>query len=495
MFDVAIIGYGPTGATLANLLAVKGIKVVVLDREAEIYPLPRAVHFDDETMRVFQQAGIADTLAEQVIVNPGMRFVGLDGELLLDWPRPQTVTDQGWHASYRLYQPDLERLLRQQVASRAEVTVLAPVRAVQLTQHHEHVTVDVEAVDSGQQQQLEARYVVGCDGANSMVRNFLESAMLDLGFRERWLVVDVVLKQPRDDLGDHTVQFCNPERPMTYCRSPGSRRRWEIAILDHEPDASMIDPERIWSLLSRWITPQDATLERQAVYTFQSSIAKLWQHDRVMIAGDAAHLTPPFMGQGMCAGIRDAMNLAWKLAHCLETDNSILLETYQSERFAHVQAYIETAIRLGKLINSLDRASALELGQQQNTGHSQMKSIAPCLGTSSLALPDNSTHDWVGRPFPQPTLDNGTRLDDATGYHPLLITCRSPAAIAANIPSGVAHFASRDFPSIEKILSEQQLQAVLIRPDKYVQAVAATNTELDALLELATTTYSPNNTD
>ena len=482
-FDVAIIGYGPTGATLANLLAICGVRVLVLEREAAVYHLPRAVHFDDETMRVFQTVGIADALQQKVRINPGMRFVDDDGNMLMDWPRPQELGAQGWHASYRLHQPDLENLLRQALATQSSATIKTEAEVVQLHDLNDHVHLTYRDRTSGELKSATASYVVGCDGARSVVRQAMNSAMEDLGFRQRWLVIDVLLKHEMPELGDHTIQFCNPDRPMTYCRSPRDRRRWEVQVQDHETDEEICDPGRVWQLLYRWIRPEDAELERSAVYTFHSDIADSWRKNRLLIAGDAAHLTPPFMGQGMCAGIRDAANLAWKLGLCVQGQaDPSLLDSYEAERSPHVREYITTAIRLGGLINALDRDSALAMAKENAEGRATMASIAPILGqdTSPLFSAPDSPHR--GKLFPQPTLSDGRRMDDVTGYHPLLICRHSiPEDISLTVVS------AEEEPSLVRCLDDLKTNAVLVRPDRYILATADSVAEVRTQIRLSQT--------
>ncbi|WP_319546357.1 bifunctional 3-(3-hydroxy-phenyl)propionate/3-hydroxycinnamic acid hydroxylase [Ruegeria conchae] len=473
MYDVAIIGFGPTGATLANLLTKSGVSVVVLDREAQMYHLPRAVHFDDEVMRVFQTVGIADALYKLVHINPGMKFVDENNELLLDWPRPQSVTKHGWHASYRLHQPDLETLLRAELARSPRATTLELHNVINLEPTGNGVELTALDKTNDCKSTFEARYVVGCDGANSSVRRWIGGEMEDLGFEERWLVVDLRLKRLMPELGDHSIQFCNPDRPMTYCRAPGIRRRWEIMVLDGETDAEIMEHSRLWDLLSRWITPDDAEIERSAVYTFRSQVAKIWRKGPVVIAGDAAHLTPPFMGQGMCTGIRDAANLAWKLVKALNGgDEEMLFDSYQDERQPHAHSYIETAVRLGGLINSLDRESALKLADGSRSG--AMRSIAPKLGQSAL-MQVQTNNPYVGRPFPQVHLDtDGQRLDDAVGHKHLLV---SRASLPECSDDAVA-LNARDHPQLDAVLTDIGTNAVWVRPDRYVAAVAETLLEL-----------------
>lgn len=476
MFDVAIIGFGPTGATLANLLAQRGVSVVVLERESNLYHLPRAVHFDGETMRIFQTVGIAEALTDKTCVNPGMRFVAPDGTLLMDWPRPQEIGEMGWHTSYRLHQPDLEKLLRDKLSEYDIVEIRCDTEVTEIVEQSDHVCLTCHnRTTQHHQQHLKARVVVGCDGANSFVRKAMQTEMEDFGFAERWLVVDVLLKRERPDLGDHSVQFCDPHRPMTYCRSPGKRRRWEIAVQADETAEEVQNEARIWDFLQRWITPEDADLERSAVYSFGSALARCWRKRRLMIAGDAAHLTPPFMGQGMCTGIRDTANLAWKLALCLQGQADMaLLDSYQQERAEHAQVFINTAMRLGGLINASDPKAALE-ATQKKAGTAEMRSIAPPLGISDI---NDHTTPLSGTLFGQCRLSDGRWMDDVIGYAPVLIS-RS----AVGIPVHLTVLNGHDHPNLLPLLNALDVDALLLRPDRYILATARGS---DAVRKLAT---------
>ena len=251
--DVVIIGYGPVGAMLANLLGLQGISTLVLERAAEIYDLPRAVHFDDEVMRLLQTVDLAQAMQSFVHVSPGMKFVDDAGRLLLDWPRSQDVGRQGWHSSYRFHQPDLERVLRQGVARWPSVTIQLRTEAFALEQECDAVTVRYEDLATGSLLRCQARYVVGCDGARSLVRRMMDAPMEDLGFHERWLVVDALLRRPRPDLGDWSVQYCSKQRPATYVRGTGDRRRWEIAVLPDEDECTITQRAKVLELLKPWV--------------------------------------------------------------------------------------------------------------------------------------------------------------------------------------------------------------------------------------------------
>lgn len=485
--DVVVIGCGPTGATLANLLSLCGVKVLVLEKEPDVYDLPRAVHFDDETMRVFQTVGIANQLKKKTRVNPGMQFVDADGTLILDWPRPSGIGKHGWHTSYRLHQPDLEKLLRTSLTTYSSSTLKLGHRVVELQQLNDHVNVVYENCASGDQDSVNAQYVVGCDGSNSFVRQRMTSAMEDFGFNQRWLVVDVLLKREMPELGDYTKQFCDPAQPMTYCRNPGNRRRWEMALTDDMKEDEALDSTRIWSLLSRWISAADATLERKAIYTFRSALAECWQRDRLLIAGDAAHLTPPFMGQGMCTGIRDAANLAWKLSTVIKQSSlNPLLSSYQLERSPHARQYIDKAMMLGKLMNSIDKRAHADTQNGPVSG--KMNSIEPTLGnttTGRFGIELSAELSlYTGQLFSQPMLADGRLLDDHCGYRAALIVLND--SIGLRKPSNeLFHVSGEDHPQVAHALTELRVSAVLIRPDKYIVASASTGEGIASLVELS----------
>jgi len=483
-YDVAIVGLGPVGATLANILGQAGVRVVVLEREAAAYHLPRAVHFDDEVMRLFQSIGLAETLLPYLALSTGMRFLDPAGRIILDWSRLHPIKPHGWNASYRFHQPELEDVLRRGLTRWPSVTVRTRCEAFAVEQHANGVVVRFEDLGSGRLYAVNARYVVGCDGARSLIRRLIGSGLVDLGFHERWLVIDAILKRPRPDLGDISLQFCDPERPATYVRGVGDRRRWEITLKDDEPTPQMSDGARVWSLLQRWITPDDAELERSAVYTFHSVIAERWRSGRLLIAGDAAHQTPPFLGQGMCAGMRDVANLGWKLVGVLRGEFADdLLDSYQTERFPHVREYIELAVKLGGIINT--RAADVALPNTSKTAGDtlQLRVDKPRLGRAFHW----GQSDLLGRLITQPTLSDGARLDDRVGTRFCLLI---DSELAGSMTSAFARdLEARDIvcvdsshPEVRDWLHATGHNAVLARPDRYVFGAADNEAELAELL-------------
>ena len=460
--EVVIVGLGPTGATLANILAGYEMDVLVLEREESVYPLPRAVHFDDEAMRVFQSIGLAEGIGRDARVNVGTKFVDRDQKLLLDWPRPQEIGPLGWYPSYRFHQPDLEVELNRGIAACKTVTLHRGASVTAVADLGD--VVEVGYSHDGAKQVVTADYVIGTDGAKSVVRAAMDCEWEDLGFQERWLVIDVQLDKPRPDLGDFTIQTCDRDRPTTYVRCPREWRRWEISLWPEEEADDVTTDEFIWPRLRPAITPDEGRIARKAVYSFESKLATRWREGRLMIAGDAAHLMPPFLGQGMCTGIRDVANLAWKLAAVLRWKApDSLLNSYESERREHTRTYIETAVRVGEMMNSAETAEALTHAIRPD-GAAQMNSISRDLDHAIGPQGD----EMSGMRMPQPRLDTGEPLGDAMagrfaviGPDEVLETVTLPPENIAVAISAEAH------SEVAEALSDLGIIAMILRPDFY----------------------------
>ncbi len=408
-YDVAIVGFGPTGAALAGLLGQAGHRILVLEREEEVYQLPRAVHFDCEVMRIFQGMGLTERLLPFTRVPRRCEFWTADRRILLNLSM-DTDNDQGWASDYMFHQPSLEKELRTAALEHDGVEV----RYAGL----ETIRPDEEGVSLtlADGSEVRARYAVGCDGAASRVRTQLGMELEDLGFDEPWMVVD--LRGARG-LPDFAVQHCDPARPTTLVPGALDFYRFEFMLREDEHDDEMRRPETLRALLENWLDPDSVEIIRSAVYRFHAIVARDWLRGRVALAGDAAHQTPPFLGQGMCAGIRDAANLAWKLDRVLAGRSSAaLLEAYGSEREPHVREYIERAVEAGKIICTQDPALAAvrdeQMLAQKERGERPDTSLPPagpgCFRAGSHAL--------VGRLAPQYRVrDEGgeTLMDDATG--------------------------------------------------------------------------------
>jgi 3-(3-hydroxy-phenyl)propionate hydroxylase len=478
--DVAVIGYGPTGAVLANLLGLRGWKVDVFERAHEPLNAPRAVHFDAEVMRVFQQIGIADRLLADVLPIRGMHFLNGEGRTIFQFDAPAADQPLGWPQGFMFHQPDVERILRAAVSHHSTVVT-----------HLGHEVVHVAAADEGGGAVLDingpdgartvrARYAIGCCGARSITRAAIGGGVIDYGFTQEWLVLDLLLQRPLE-LPDVTVQYCEPARPSSYVVMPGLRRRFEFMVMPGDTADGMLEPAMMASLLRRWLQPDDYTVERAAVYAFHALVAEQWRMGPLFIAGDAAHQMPPFLGQGMCAGVRDAANLAWKLDLVLSgVANESLLDTYLPERLAHVRATVEDDILLGSIIQATDPDRA-RYRDAKATSSGSATTLAPKnyrIGDSLCAA-----GDAAGQPFPQPRLPDGRWHDELLHDRFALIGHVTPSREAASTLSRLGAIVIPD-PALDisYFLKSHNAAAVLVRPDRLVQALIADSASLDAAL-------------
>ncbi|WP_163969669.1 bifunctional 3-(3-hydroxy-phenyl)propionate/3-hydroxycinnamic acid hydroxylase MhpA [Oceanobacillus halotolerans] len=359
-YDVAIIGYGPIGKLVASLLGQKGWKVGVFEKYTTPYGLPRAVKYDHEVTRALQTV-IPDDEIKQVSqkVHDYYEWCNADRKTLLkiDWSQDGI---SGWPADMFFNQADLEVIMDKACKKYPTVDIHLGYEAVYLTEQTDQVSLILKQREDKQETiQVNAKYVIGCDGANSFVRDNMEHTTTDLGFYSNFLITDII---PKEDMefDPMNLQVCDPERPTTVVSGGPGRRRWEFMLLPGETMEEFNKEEVAWEMLKSWnITPENATLERYTVYTFKARWVEEWRKGRLMLAGDAAHLTPPFMGQGMSSGIRDAKNIAWKLDLVLNgLADEALLDTYTDERKPHMKKLIDAAIYLGKMICVTDLEEA-----------------------------------------------------------------------------------------------------------------------------------------
>ena len=398
-FDIAIVGYGPTGMAAAGLLGKRGHRVVVLERWPGLYGLPRFTHIDDETARTLQ--GICDidrALADSTPTT--YHWVNGQEELLLQIPATDGTMAYPNHLS--IYQPDIEYALDARLRSLPNVEIRQGWTVTGLTQGEGGVSLELAGwTDAGVADErtatVRAGYVIAADGARSMLRGLLGIDRSDSGFVEQWINIDAEWLRAHDGKFGVAKQFCDPARGHMYMGIGHNRQRFEFAVLPGEQAEQFMTSEAAWTWLraTHDLGPEDLRIVRHLAYTFAGRVAESWRKGRVFLAGDAAHVMPPYLGQGACSGIRDAANLAWKL-HLVLTGASdeSLLETYETERKPHVEATMQMSIGLGRVANMTDPVAAAHRDKAFKAGQTPPPPLLPPLSGGALA--DSGPRSPVG---------------------------------------------------------------------------------------------------
>lgn len=486
-FDVAIVGYGPVGAMLALLLQQAGVSVVMFERDAGECRYPKAAHFDDEVIRILQSVDLAHLIEE---MTPPTRFEFFDRNWrkFLSRRFPAGVSDQSFGHDYMFFQPDVERAMRAALGSHPNAPdILLGYEVAALDQDQDGVTMTASSLSDGSSESYRARYVVGCDGARSVVRKTMGTAFEARAESHPWFVVDVKLTTEADPGWDQW-EYCNPDRIVTYIPLSGPYRRFEFDVQPGNDPATLASPRRTWELLGPWLQPHQAEILRSDVYRFHSLLARSWRDRRLFIAGDAAHLMTPKAGQGLCTGMRDASNLAWKLVRVLRRQApDSLLDSYETERKPAAAEYVDLSAFLTAQIMLAARRTDSELATdaeeimvpRQTYGDAASRSVDALAGTLSR----------------QPLLADGSRMDDAVGVRFALIA--TPEILAAltqaqrdQIAALDAHVLPADEAGLAAYLGGIGRQALLVRPDRYVAGSAISVAEVPAMLAAATGAFA-----
>jgi 2-polyprenyl-6-methoxyphenol hydroxylase-like FAD-dependent oxidoreductase len=520
--DLLIVGAGAVGLTMAAVWSQLGRSAVVVEKHEEQYGLPRAGHIDHEIMRLLQTLDAEQPTLEDAYETVEYRWVNGEGETLLEFPWGEEGIS-GWHSDFMQNSAILEASLLAAVRSHEDVAYLGGWQAVALRQQQDHVELAVERTRAvpglpapeltGEQRVLKGRYLVACDGANSRIRGMLGVEREDLGFNEKWLVLDARRKR------EFTVEFdsgqiCDPRRPTTVLPLGKHHRRWEWHIKPTEDPGDFTSPERAWQLLADLgIGADDVVPVRQLVYTFEARLARSWREDRVFLAGDAAHTMPPFMGQGMCSGMRDVKNLAWKLDLVLAGQaGPELLDTYQTEREPHVRDWTVISIEAGKIPCIVDPDEARRRDAMFRAGYRPPIPSFPQLVTGILHRDDSGSPlrpagelGLQGRISIDGRIDLMDRLLPHAGFRIVSTVCDPRAALRSDqldvleslafsyvhlvpaVPAETADDGAAAVVDVDRTyasyLEERGIAAVINRPDFYVFGGAPTVEDLPALVD------------
>jgi 3-(3-hydroxy-phenyl)propionate hydroxylase len=501
-WPVIVVGAGPTGLTLAGLLARYGIDVLIIGRNPQTVQEPRAVSIDDESLRTMQSVGVINELVPKIVLGYGSEYFSPAGRRFLK-VKPTTL-EYGYPRRNAFRQPVLELILRDKLSRYVNATIWFETELVEFAQSEEAVTARVRR--HGEIVELTCDYLVGCDGARSFVRQSLGIEMHGSTFRERWLIIDL---EQTTDLTRDTKVYCNPMRPCLSLPGPNGTRRFEFMLHDGEQDDDVLAPNNVAALLRLYGTDDRAVLRRKVVYTFHARMADRWRAGRIFLAGDAAHLTPPFAGQDMNSGVRDAHNLAWKLAAVVSGQlGDALLDSYETERRDHAAEMIQLAIRMGQVMMPRGRAQALAfqtffralaLYPAARSYFAEMKyKPKPRFNRGFLLAPKSGLKEsLVGKLFPQALVMTGAGfalLDDVLGDgFALIAPPGTPPQMLADLrPSEVGKLpirsvavldredaspveaptvAARDLRgNLAQLLSGHSAGLYLLRPDRYVAA-------------------------
>ena len=516
--DVAIVGAGPTGLTLANILGQMGIRTVLIERNQATVREPRAVSIDDESLRTMQAIGLLDEVLDNVALDYGSHYFTPGGRRFAI-VAPST-REYGFPRRSAFQQPKLEATLRDGLHRYANVTCLFGCAYDASEVHPDRIDISLTSQD-GRRYTLNARYLVGCDGARSVIRKQIGSTLSGSSYDKRWLIVDLASTKERLR---QTRVVCNPQRPFLTLPGPAGVRRYEFMLHDHETDQIAGSPDFVKGLLAANGPDADEPIVRRQVYTFHARIADRWRSDRIFLAGDAAHLSPPFAGQGMNSGIRDAQNLGWKLATVVAGEiGPRLLDTYQPERAPHARALVQLAVNMGRIMMPTSQVQAwltqaafrlTKLAPRLQAHFAEMKYKPKPFYRDGFVTPEDAGLGIAGRMVPQPNIDLGggksAMLDELLGQNFALLAfgpnAQSTLATAARHDFGFANLRKiailpgdynpgsgtadadiigRDMANLfQHFVPVGSDCLILVRPDRYI-AAAATASE-DAVASMAT---------
>lgn len=495
-YDVAVIGYGPTGATAANLLGALGLKVLVIERDPDVYGRARAISTDEEVLRIWQSVGLAQRLQQDMLPDRPVSFVDASGRAFYE----TTIAGRGCgHPPQQfIYQPAVDTVLREGVQRFPNVEVLLEHESLRTLDKGDHVELLLADLRADVMKRVRASYVIAADGGSSPTRGLLGVGYAGKTYAERWVVIDTKVLQ-QWDAHDRLRFHCNPERPTVDCPTPLGHHRWEFPARAGEADANLVSDPSVWKVLNdQGLTREHVEVLRAVVYSHHVRVADRWRVGRVFLAGDAAHAMPPWIGQGMSAGVRDVANLCWKLAavHRGRAPQS-LLDSYEAERKPHVIEVTRRATLVGRVITER-RTAVAALRNVALTTITRIPGVA-VRAQRVFWIPDaryergffvrRRRRDAAGWLIPQPMVTRDgerVRLDDVLDRRWALLCNGTPpqearAWSALGVPVlGLGHDLHDHTGTLTAWLRAKDATAVIVRPDGFIYAAATSDHRLPA---------------
>jgi 2-polyprenyl-6-methoxyphenol hydroxylase-like FAD-dependent oxidoreductase len=511
MYDVLIVGYGPTGMMAAALLGRAGHKVAVIERYKTLYNLPRVGIVHDDVLRMFQEIGISERVRPATFFLPIYELAN-HGVILMSSPIAAKAT-HGWPEYISIYQPAFESELDLVAKSLPTVDVFQGDTAVALMQDSNQVEITTED-ENGRRRKFSGRYLIGADGGNSIVREALGIAQENLGFKQDWLVVDAKIKKKRPGIPLYR-QFCEPEHPRMTLQMGPEHRRWSFMIFPDEPPEEAARIENVWKRLDRpeGATPDEVDVIRAVAYKFRSLLAERWRVGRVFLAGDAAHQMPPYLAQGLCSGFRDAHNLSWKLDLVLKgLAEPKLLDSYMTERAPVSRATVMESVAVGRNVIERDpekvkardaRLLALQAAREKAQGEAQLIAFR-VPGYEKGLVSRAGLANAAGEAFAQGRVRRDGReglFDDVAGRGFMIVARNGdPAAVLSRADRDFWTSLGGDYARLTpgrsstgaelediegiygKLMDEYRCDVIVKRPDYYIFGACASAAGLPALL-------------
>tara|TARA_B100000579_G_C22820012_1_gene850050 strand:- start:190 stop:1725 length:1536 start_codon:yes stop_codon:yes gene_type:complete len=493
-FDIIIVGLGPVGQLCANLLSKYRLKIGIIESNLDIYSKPRAISIDDEIQRIISNLGLWDNFRDNHEIPDFADLTFPNGKVILRGPVTSTVN--GFPFVSTIYQPELEKLLRASLSQNKKNHIFLGHEIINFKEGDDLIDISIKNLKNNKLLKLKSKYLFACDGSDSFVRNKLKIDLIDLKYNKEWLVVDIQLKKSYN-LEKVTRYICDPERPTIFTSLKGDRIRIEFQLLAGEDSNEIKNKNN--ELIESVLGDKKYQIERAYLYRYKGNCASELRKKNIFLIGDAAHQIPPFAGQGLSSGLRDASNLCWKIAYVINNQiKDEILDTYQIERTEEITNSINSSIALGKLIDSLSIAykknTPLEEAippeaREQAYGKKSLTEELIYKGLFSSLVKDSN----IGKLIPRTSLsekNKNTTIDDLLDFRFAVISINDPRDLLnekaldlfKKINAVFIDMSKYDFHN-SKFEELVESGDILVRPDKVIYGITSDKVKLQDLAD------------